>query len=237
GNGNRDGRLGIKLGQVPELRVIEAFQKGQDAAVDDSMQNRPLVEVEPEVTDEPPQAPQQNKEVPMTQSTAAEQAIKRPLVYADDLELMNRLMAERGMVGATAETFRALLETFVEETSASQQQQVETIGGIAQTLNWFQAEIDTLRQQYSALERENKQLSTQSSKPEALSALQERNGHLENQNAELEAELEEVRSQLGAIQQLLGGGAAGSNGSSQSAPPRRANRVKTATTTAPSRGD
>jgi hypothetical protein len=54
--------------------------------------------------------------------------MKRPGLYADDLERMNTLMGQRNVMGTAAEVFSALLDAFVEETSTTQKQQIETVG-------------------------------------------------------------------------------------------------------------
>ena len=126
-------------------------------------------------------------------------------------------MAHRGITGSTADVFHALVKEAEAQAEQITRQEAKTLGEVAQAINWFTSEIETLRQQYHALEEEYKQLIAQrtesASKSDAdsvdsvnsVTALKERNAQLEARNAELEAELQETRSQLNAIQELLGG--------------------------------
>lgn len=279
GNGNRDGRLGIKLGQVPDLEVIEVFRHPQDiadeesdkqpmAAVANAVANTATNEVateaaegtengsdadtadtaevrktnldktnldrtealqtehspliDPDQTEEPQTEHSPQNEPTMTKSDAPKSATKRANVYADDLERMTELMADKGITGSIADVLHALVQEFEAQAEQEARQDAKTLGEVAQAINWFTSEIETLRQQYRALEQEHQRLIAQQTKsePEAesdnVTELKERNAQLEERNAqlaaskaELEAELQETRSQLNAIQELLGGGRKG----------------------------
>ena len=195
GQGNRDGRLGIKLGQVEALEVIEAFRDGR---------HEPEPEDKPDVIEVADKADTEATNISTDTDTDKEQkamtepkqaAMKRPGLYADDLERMNTLMAQRHVTGSAAELFNALLDAFVDETNTTQRQQVETVGELAQTLNWFTTRI-------SQVERERDQLrsqqQSQQGEPEQVTQLKAR-------NAQLAQELEQTQAQLNGIQQLLGG--------------------------------
>ncbi|MGP1386577.1 MAG: protelomerase family protein [Thainema sp.] len=263
GDGNRDGRLGIKLGQVPDLEVIEVFRHPQNSPTEQS--DKPptaaaITEVAAEsatkvvtkvVTESATDGAEdssyadtadtadtaavensdrdrttalQTKHSPqdephMTESDARKSTTKRANVYADDLEQMTDLMAHRGITGSTADVFHALVKEFEAQTEQGARQGAKTLGEVAQAINWFTSEIETLRQQYRALEEEHRRLVAQQTESEPKAdtepdkvAEKERNAQLEDQNAQLEArnaklesDLRETRSQLNAIQELLGG--------------------------------
>jgi TolA-binding protein len=136
--------------------------------------------------------------------TEPKKVLKRPGLYADDLERMNALMGQRNVTGTAAEVFSALLDAFVDATSTTQKQQVETVGELAQTLSWFTERISQVEQERDQLraecDRVQSQQHAQQGEPEQVSQLKAR-------NAQLEQELEQTQAQLTGIQQLLGGGA------------------------------
>jgi cell division protein FtsB len=226
GQGNRDGRLGIKLGQVPDLEVVEVFQqprypRTEPAAVKASVAVETVPEPAPEPSDNTPTELYSQEAPTMTETDTAKPMTKRPSVYADDLERMTDLMAHQGVTGSTADVIHALLQEFEAKTAQEARQEVNTASEFAQAINWFTQEIETLRQQYHALEQEHQKVAARPADEEEVVALKERNTQLEQRNAALEAELEETRSQLNAIQDLLGGirsGAARSKGEKPAAP-------------------
>lgn len=221
-DGNHDGRLGIKLGHLPGLQVIEAFRKDSieettqmeteeqvmasefqaeiepdgnrnqeqtvaaEAKVKAEVLETPAVEVRPEI------AP----DLPATLPTPRP-PFKQPKVQATDLAKLTKLMARRGVLGSPAQLLHALLVAFEQEHTQHQQQQVQTIGEVAQTLNWFTQEIEALRGQVVALQHERDRLQSQRVEPSELQRLQA-------ENAQLKSELQHTRDRLAGIQQLLG---------------------------------
>ncbi|MEO1211857.1 MAG: hypothetical protein AAFX78_20570, partial [Cyanobacteria bacterium J06638_20] len=238
GQGNRDGRLGIKLGQVEGLQMIEAFRSEPEPEPDeepDSIEESDDQEVEAmripatylqaeeqeeqeeqakNTTDKPDDEPQEA----MTEPTQ-KAALKRPGIYADDLDLMNELMLKRNVTGTPAEVFRALLETFITETSTTQKQHIETVGEVAQTLNWFTDRINRLEQERDQLRQERDRFQAHQGEKhddgEEVAQLKAQNEQLEEElqqitslkarNTQLEEELQQTKAQLNGIQQLLGG--------------------------------
>jgi ATP-dependent protease HslVU (ClpYQ) peptidase subunit len=83
---------------------------------------------------------------------------KRPSVYADDLERITDLMAHQGITGTTADVVHALLKEFEAKMAQEERQEVKTASEFAQAINWFTQEIETLRQQYHALEQDHQKL-------------------------------------------------------------------------------
>ncbi len=210
GQGNRDGRLGIKLGQVSDLEVVEVFRQPRyHRAAATVAKDSPEAETAPELDSEklddmPPEL--NTQETPtMTKSDVVQPTVKRPNVYADDLERITDLMAHQGITGTTADVVHALLEEFEVKMAQEEKREVKTASEFAQAINWFTQEIETLRQQYQALEQEHQKLASRPANTDEVALLKERNAQLETRNNELKAELEETRSQLNAIQDLLGG--------------------------------
>jgi cell division protein FtsB len=210
GQGNRDGRLGIKLDQVPELEAIEVFQqpryhRTEAAVAEEKLEPEAAPELDSEQLDDTPTEVNAQESPTMTEPDIAKPTTKRPSVYADDLERITDLMAHQGITGTTADVVHALLEEFEAKMAQEERREVKTASEFAQAINWFTQEIETLRQQYYTLQQEHQKLASRPADTDEVAALKERNTQLEARNTELEAELEETRSQLNAIQDLLGG--------------------------------
>jgi hypothetical protein len=154
----------------------------------------------------------------MTQPDTTKSSLKRPSVYADDLERITDLMAAQGVTGSTAEVLHALVEEFEAKIQRQKRQEAQTAGEFAHAINWFTQEIETLRQQCRVLEAQQQQLASPSADSDEVAALKAHNAQLEARNGELEAELEETRSQLNAIQELLGGARRGGRSQEQTQP-------------------
>lgn len=229
-DGNRDGRLGIKLGQLPGLQVIEAFRKDpmeeatpmetdqqamtvessvaiepaldrdQEQTVEAKAEINEKVEVEAETLETPAVEvrPAITPDPPATLPTPRP-PFKQPKVQATDLAKLTKLMARRGILGSPAQLLHALLVAFEQEHTQHQQQQVQTIGEVAQTLHWFTQEIEALRGQIAALQHERDRLHSQRVETSELQRLQ-------TENASLKTELQRTRDRLNGIQQLLGKG-------------------------------
>lgn len=215
GHGNRDGRLGIKLGQIEGLDVIEVFREQgmndtnripatylqaeeeheADQEAQDALERLQALQALGEAAAEDKTA----LETPKTMTEPKKPALKRPALYADDLDLMNRIMGQRDVTGSPAELFRALLENFISEAHASQKQQAQSVGEMAQTLNWFTSEIEDLRGQIKALEQERDRSTAQQVNSEEME-------QLKKDNQRLKQELQNTQARLNSIQRLLGGG-------------------------------
>lgn len=211
GQGNHDGRLGIKLGHLPELEVIEVFQQfqyGNDrtATIDDGVETKTAPKPTLEQPDNTPTQYYNQETSTMTKiDDDMKLATKRPSIYADDLEHITNLMAQKGITGSTADVVHALVKEFEAKTAQTKLQDVKTASEFAQIINWFTREIETLRQQYHTLEQKHKALASQTTDNDEVAALKQHNAKLETHNAALKADLEETRSHLNAIQNLLGG--------------------------------
>lgn len=216
-DGNRDGRLGIKLSKLPGLQVIEAFRKetstmdtataDKDKDVDQeavSMSfavaegNRIATSEESAIESDEPSP---TKELTMTRP-AAKIKTRRPELHADDLEEMTALMARRGVVGSAGEVFHALLEAFKTGELVQQQQQTRTVSELTSSLTWFTDRID-------ALEKTCQQLQEERDRLQAAQTTSEELNRLRNENTQLKKKLEETESQLQGIKKFLG---MGSNG-------------------------
>jgi hypothetical protein len=200
GQGNRDGRLGIKLGQWPGLEVIAAFR---DDPVEESLPKADEIddtaaESSPTTTDTDAAIEVTEEEPQMSKSP--EQPIKRPKVYEDDLERLVQLMAQEGMTGSPAELFCGLLDAYEALKREQQSRQTETVGEVAQTFNWFTKQLDALTAQNQVLEQERDRLQAQ--QPQTLDT--EKLREMAAENAQLKRELAEAKQQLEGIYKVLG---------------------------------
>jgi hypothetical protein len=212
GQGNRDGRLGLKLGQLPGLEVIEAFR--DDPAEEAQPEVDAIDETAPEsspTTTDTYAAIEVTEEEPQM-SKSPEQPIKRPKVYEDDLERLVQLMAQEGMTGSPAELFCALLDAYETLKGEQQSRQTTTVAEVAQTFNWFTKQLDALTAQNQVLEQERDRLQAQKPDTEKVS-------HLQAENARLQRELAEAKQQLEGIYKVLGQPVPSSNGAANTAAP------------------
>lgn len=206
-DGNRDGRLGIKLGALPGLEIIEAFRKEtptMETAIVDKDKELNQEDLNDRFTTSEEPAIEKNsltEETTMPKPTAKPKT-RRPELHADDLEEMTALMAKRGVVGSAGEIFHALLEAFKSGELEQQQQQTQTVQELTSSLSWFTDRIDALEKNCQQLQKERDQLQTTQTTTEELNRLR-------NENTQLKKKLEETESQLQGIKKFLG---MGSNG-------------------------
>jgi Telomere resolvase len=214
-DGNRDGRLGIKLGTLPGLETIETFRKRTPAMKTTIIDKDKDKDKDKELSQEDlsdrtaaseesvieSNAPSSTKETIMSKP-ATKIKTRRPELHADDLEEMTALMARRGVVGSTAELFHALLEAFKTGESEQQQQQTRTVSELTSSLTWFTDRIDALEKTCQQVQEERDRLQTTQTTTKELNRLR-------NENTQLKQKLEETESQLQGIKKFLG---VGSNG-------------------------
>ena len=214
GQGNRDGRLGIKLGHVQGLQIIDAFRPPTEELNETEEPNETAAITKPEDTAIAAQQPthQEAEGVDMVQ---VEKPTKRPNLYAEDLERLAALMAQDGIVGTTADLFHELLNTYERDKEQQQQTQITTIGEVAQTFNWFTREIEALRGHIAALEKAQETFQTHQPDSEQLTALQA-------ENVQLKSQLHATQKQLDGIQALLGGGSKSTGATTAGARPSTA---------------
>lgn len=224
-DGNRDGRLGIKLGTLPGLESIEAFRKeksameitidNKDKDIKEELNQEELSHAltAPEAIEIENYSSKPTEATSMTKPTTKPKT-RRPELHAEDWEEMIGLMARRGVMGATPDVFHALVEAFKIAESEHQQQQVRSVSELTASLSWFTDRIDQLEKTCSQLQKERDQLQTTQTVTEELDQLR-------TENAQLKQELHQTRSQLQGIQKLLGmesNGAAAPVPSSDSTP-------------------
>lgn len=212
-DGNRDGRLGIKLGTLPGLEIIEAFRKEKSAMetmIDDKDKDKSnelnqeelsVALTAPEVIAIENHSSEPTEATAMTKPTAKPKT-RRPELHAEDWEEIVSLMARRGVIGATPDVFHALVEAFKLAESEQQQQQIRTLSDLTSNLSWFTDRIDALEKTCMELQKERDQLQMTETAIEELDRLR-------NENTQLKQELHQTRSQLHGIQELLGVGANG----------------------------
>jgi hypothetical protein len=228
--GNRDGRLGIKLGTLPGLEVIEAFRKEKsavDAVINDKEEDEEEDEDKEEDKEEVSDIPDSPEEIedagrdasienhsselteaiPMTKPVAKPKT-RRPELHAEDWEEMIELMARRGVMGATPDVFHALVEAFKLAESQQQQQQIRSVSDLTSSLTWFTDRIDQLEKSCRELQKEREQL-------QAIQTVSEELEQLQSENAQLKQDLHQTQSQLQGIQKLLGMQANGAIASAQ----------------------
>jgi TolA-binding protein len=211
-DGNRDGRLGIKLGQLPGLEVIEAFRTSQEGLmrtrkIPAKLVKQAIAELEALDTEtrEGDRATEEKGDRADSPTTAVvKPKMKRLELRAEDVEAMVSLMARRGVTGTEQEVFQALVEAFAADEAGVQQRQVQTVQELTASLSWFTNRIDALEKSCEQLQQERNLLQMQQSATEEL-------GQLRDENARLRWELQQTQSRLEGIQKLLGGG--GGNGS------------------------
>jgi len=205
-DGNRDGRLGIKLGTLPGLEIIEAFRKetpAMETAIvdkDKEMNQEDLNDLT--ATSEKPAIENNSltEQATMPKPTAKPKT-RRPELHADDIEEMTALMARRGVVGSAGEIFHALIEAFKSGESEQQQQQTRTVSDLTSSLTWFTDRIDTLERTCQQLQEERDRLQSAQTTTEELNRLR-------GENAQLKRELQNTQSRLEGIQKFLGNGSA-----------------------------
>ncbi len=211
-DGNRDGRLGIKLGTLPGLEVIEAFRKEKSAMetiIDNKDKNRGKDkdrEVNQEELSVALTAPEdieiENHSSEPTEANTmvkptAKSKTRRPELHAEDWDEMVKLMARRGVMGSTDEVFHTLVEAFKTAESVQQQQQIRSMSELTSSLSWFTDRIDQLEKMCAQLQQERDQLQVTQTMTEELDQVRQ-------ENAQLKQDLHQTRSQLHGIQKLLG---------------------------------
>ncbi|WP_448598301.1 protelomerase family protein [Thermoleptolyngbya sp.] len=207
-DGNRDGRLGIKLGVLPGLAVIEAFGEPQEEMMKGRRITTKLIKQaqaelealdgEAETGSRPSVAAQDRAHAPSEATAQQKPAIRRLALRAEDVDTMLSLMAKRGVSGTEKQVFQALVESFKTDALAVQQQQIQTVQDLTASLNWFTSRIDALEKRCEQLQQERDRLQAEQTASEEL-------GRLQQENAQLRRELQQTQSRLEGIQKLLGG--------------------------------
>jgi hypothetical protein len=256
-DGNRDGRLGIKLGTVPGLHIIDAFRTdlapGHSAQADKDKKDTQHYTVQeplpPETSQSEPHATPSIKESPMsTVHTPAK--TKQPILYLNDWETIVQLMAQRGITGTPSEVFHALVEIVKAGELEQQRQQIRTMSELTASLSWFTDRIDALENTCHKLEQEKEHLIEQNQHQQATPSTSEELLHLRSENTQLKRdvqelsrlrskntqlkrELQQTQSQLQGIQNLLGMGA-NPGTTAETHPPKPTSTIATATNQASS---
>jgi hypothetical protein len=221
---NRDGRLGIKLGQLPGLQTIEAFRKPSDTQEMQPMEETAVTSVtveslviEPQIeaaagemntiaahNTPTPQPTPATPEEPAMNKSAQKRRTTRPHLYPDDLNEMTAMMKQRGITGGMADVFHALIEAFQQQGKAQQQQQVEGFGEMGKALNRFLDKIQALELTVRELEAERDSAKRDEvvrllANQEQLSELQ----LLQAENQQLRSQLQQVQAELNDPRKML----------------------------------
>jgi hypothetical protein len=187
-DGNRDGRLGIKLSSIPTLSVVTALltmvSSDKDKVV--TSETLPITQLFSPTHEEPSMPRPSAQPSPKT---------RRPALYAKDWEDMTDMMAQRGVTGSSADVFHALLSAF--NLATSSQQQAHSLNDLTSSLSWFTDRIDALEQSCASLQQERDQLLSSTADTGELDRLR-------LENTQLHQDLQQTLAQLHGIQQLLG---------------------------------
>jgi Telomere resolvase len=207
-DGQRDGRMGLKLGTLPGLEVIAVF-RGEQAGVSqlpatpiqlafgDDLRSEPLTFApwtEGEIEDMAKAKPIAKPTEKTTENPPAKPKTRRPELLVDDLHRMTELMAIQGVTGTTAEVFHALVAAFAQQ----HKQQTQSVSDLNTNFAWFTRRIDELEQTCQQLRQERDQLKSHQPSTQVLQQLQV-------ENRRLTTELQQTRQRLEGIQKLLGG--------------------------------
>jgi hypothetical protein len=228
-DGNRDGRLGIKLGQLPGLQIIDAFRKPSldiSISIDDDKQivgeNNDMDgnEAEEEQTGDRSSRSQFDHSHlnpnPLT-TIATEKTMhptkpnaptKRAELFADDLDEITRFMAKRGVTGKPKDLFHALVQTLdsIQNDYIKQSQaHTQLMSEFTSNLRWFTDRIDALEQSFQQLRNENEQLKHNLQQLQQENEKLKNTQNLSNETRQLETENQQLRQQLSDTQNRLEG--------------------------------
>lgn len=232
-DGNRDGRLGIKLAHLPGLHIIDAFRKpSPDISI--SINNDEQItsenndidrEEDNELLDDrsplPPDSsnltsansPQRLSDsststTTITMTPAPNAPIKRAELFADDLDEITRFMAKRGVTGKPKDIFHALVQTLdaIQDDYIKQSQaHTQLMSEFTANLHWFTDRIDDLEQSCQQLKDENEQLQQDCQQLQQENTTLKNNPTSSNQLSHLEAENQQLKQQLADTQIRLQG--------------------------------
>lgn len=138
-----------------------------------------------------------------------------PVLEADDLDRMRRLMATFGIVGSSTEVFAALLD----RCEQLQQQPTLTPNPDLETIRWFTREIDSFRDRVTTLQQEKDQLKVSAAQLDEIADLQAENALLKRQLQQNQAVLDSLRDSLRAGRAPIGAGEASTSPNSAATMP------------------
>jgi hypothetical protein len=193
--GQRDGRMGMKLGTLPGLKVIAVF-RGEQEGVSQLPETPIQLAFGDDLHFETSREPLTEGEIEdmAKAKPIAKPKTRRPELLVDDLHRMAELMAIQGVTGTTAEVFHALVTAFAQQ----HKQQTQSVSDLNTNFAWFTRRIDELEQTCQQLRQERDQLKSHQPSTQVLQQLQV-------ENRRLTTELQQTRQRLEGIQKLLGG--------------------------------
>jgi hypothetical protein len=175
-DGNRDGRLGIKLGLFPNLQVLTVFRNSSTTMAI------------------PSESPKRRRASP-DQPTVGQQTLLDPSILTDQ-PVAAPPMSDRAKLSkarANADDVDLTLSTPSDPANFTKSTMTSSDTSLHQTIQWFTAEIDALRAKVAQLEQERDELRAAVNTSPEIELIQ--------------AENKQLRTQLQAIQNLLGIGA------------------------------
>jgi hypothetical protein len=155
-DGNRDGRLGIKLGLFPNLQILTVFRNSSSTMAI-------------------PSEPSQRRNSPKASSTAEQQTLMPlsiPPVRQNTQPKSVEPLRDHSVASKASST--EIVPPFSPAPTPPDQ-------SLFQTIQWFTSEIDTLRAKVIALEQERDALKAAVSSPSSLEHLEEENAQLRAQ--------------------------------------------------------
>jgi Telomere resolvase len=232
-DGNRDGRLGIKLGQLSNLQIIDAFRKSSpDTLIHIGKNDQKDMDMDMDMDMEEgqsgdrapislPVSSQLNPNFSATftppntmHPTNPKALTKRTEIFVDDLEEITRFMAKQGVTGKHKDIFHALVQT-LDSIQADylkhNQAHTQLASEFTANMHWFTSRIDSLEQSCQQLRDENEQLKHDCQQLQqnnaTLKNTQTSSGkinQLEAENQQLKQQLLDTKTRLEGIQKLLG---------------------------------
>ncbi len=175
-DGNRDGRLGIKLGLFPNLQVLTIFRNSASTIA--------MPSAAPKRRRSSPNQPTTGQQMLRGLSIAAERPAALPAEAAPIIS------GRKESIGANANDSDPNLLTPSDPPNSTKSTMTSSDTSIHQTIQWFTSEIDALRTKVRQLEQER----------DALRAAANTSPEIEL----IQAENKQLRTQLQAIQNLLG---------------------------------
>lgn len=231
-DGNRDGRLGIKLGKLPNLHIIDAFRKpspnisiyidnneqitSKNNDIDrEEKENEPLHDRAPLPQDSNnltasnspqllPNSSTATTEITMTSTHNA--PIKRAEIFADDLDEITRFMAKQGVSGKPKDLFHALvltLDSIHDDYIKQSQAHTQLMSEFTSNMRWFTDRIDNLEHSLQLLKSDNEQLKHNYQLLQQENNTLKNNSTSSNQLTHLEEQNQQLKQQLADTQNKL----------------------------------
>ena len=198
-DGNRDGRLGVKLGTLPGLRILAAFDPAQRRSAATAIEPLPFDSL---FSSSPSTMPKQPARALPKRSSLR--------IDGDHHDRWNRLLHLLCPTGSSqTERTNALLDWAEQQLTRpnlapSEPAQAQVIPELAKTLSWFTHRIEALEAEAVALQAKRDQLAAQVAAQAERSPQTQRLAELQAENEQLKAQLKQTQATLDNIRNSLG---------------------------------